>query len=139
MNKFAREWNILKEKDANLAGEDIREGLTAIVSVKLGEPQFEGQTKGKLNSDIKGLVEAFINEKLGEAFEKNPAAAKRIIQKAVMTKTPPVFTAAAFHDYDMAWRTMAAIYLFAGIVMLTLFRKPTDEQMKAAGQVSFVD
>ena len=63
----------------------------------------------------------------------------RIIQKAVMTKTPPVFTAAAFHDYDMAWRTMAAIYLFAGIVMLTLFRKPTDEQMKAAGQVSFVD
>ena len=63
----------------------------------------------------------------------------RIIQKAVMTKTPPVFTTAAFHDYDMAWRTMAAIYLFAGIVMLTLFRKPTDEQMKAAGQVSFVD
>lgn len=63
----------------------------------------------------------------------------RIIQKAVMTKTAPVFTQAAFHDYDMAWRTMAAIYLFAGLVMITLFRKPTDEQMKAAGQVSFVD
>lgn len=63
----------------------------------------------------------------------------RIIQTAVMTKTPPVFTEAAFHDYDMAWRTMAAIYLFAGLVMITLFRKPTDDQMKAAGQVSFVD
>jgi len=63
----------------------------------------------------------------------------RIIQTAVMTKTPPMFTEAAFHDYDMAWRTMAAIYLFAGLVMMTLFRKPTDDQMKAAGQVSFVD
>ena len=63
----------------------------------------------------------------------------RIIQKAVMTKTQPVFTSAAYHDYDTAWRTMAAIYLFAGLVMITLFRKPTDDQMRAAGQVSFVD
>ena len=63
----------------------------------------------------------------------------RILETAVQTGTKPVFTAASFHDYDMAWRTMAAIYLFAGLVMITLFRKPTDDQMRAAGQVSFVD
>ena len=63
----------------------------------------------------------------------------RVLQTAVMTKTPPQFTPAVFHDYDVAWRTMAAIYLFAGLVMVALFRKPTDEQMVAAGQVSFVD
>ena len=63
----------------------------------------------------------------------------RIIQTAIATKTPPVFTAAAFHDYDVAWRTMAGIYLLAGIIMVVLFRKPTDEQMAAAGKVTFVD
>ena len=63
----------------------------------------------------------------------------RIIQTAVATHTPPKFTEAAFHDYDVAWRTMAGIYLLAGIIMIALFRKPTEEQMIAAGQVSFVD
>jgi DNA gyrase subunit B len=83
INNYGTAAGLFKDIKDNLTGDDVREGLVAVVSVKLSQPQFEGQTKGKLNSDIKGLVEAFINEKLGEAFEKNPAAAKRIIQKAV--------------------------------------------------------
>ncbi len=67
----------------NLTGDDVREGLVAVISVKLPQPQFEGQTKGKLNSDIKGLVETFINERLSDYFEKNPAVARKIIGKAV--------------------------------------------------------
>ena len=83
MNKFAREWNILKEKDANLSGEDVREGLTAIVSVKLAEPQFEGQTKTKLgNTEMKAFVQKMVNDQLGEWFEKNPAEGKEIARKA---------------------------------------------------------
>ena len=66
-------------------------------------------------------------------------SASRILEEAARTKTPPVFTDAVFTDFDRAWQVMAAIYLFAGIVMITLFRKPTEEQMAAAGQVSFVD
>ena len=61
------------------------------------------------------------------------------LETAQATRTPPVFTAEAFRDYDTAWRTMAVVYLVAGIIMITLFRKPTDEQMTAAGQVTFVD
>jgi DNA gyrase subunit B len=84
VNKFAREWNILKEKDANLSGEDVREGLTAIVSVKLAEPQFEGQTKGKLgNTEMKTFVQKVVNDQLGEWFEKNPAEGKEIARKSV--------------------------------------------------------
>ncbi len=84
VNKFAREWNILKEKDSNLTGDDVREGLTAIVSVKLGEPQFEGQTKTKLgNTEAKTFVQKVCNEKLGEWFEQNPAEGKEIARKAV--------------------------------------------------------
>ena len=64
-------------------GDDVREGLTAVVSVKLPQPQFEGQTKGKLNSDIQGQVVQFVNEQLGEYFERNPAVAKNIVQKAI--------------------------------------------------------
>ena len=67
----------------NLSGDDVREGLVAVVSVKLSQPQFEGQTKGKLNSDIAGIVQAFINERLGAFFEQNPPVAKRIINKAI--------------------------------------------------------
>ncbi len=71
-------------KDApNLSGDDVREGLVAVVSVKLPQPQFEGQTKGKLNSDIAGTVQALVNEKLGMFLEQNPAVAKRIINKAI--------------------------------------------------------
>ncbi|MDA8435972.1 MAG: DNA topoisomerase (ATP-hydrolyzing) subunit B [Actinomycetales bacterium] len=84
VNKFAREWNILKEKDANLSGEDIREGLTAIVSVKLGEPQFEGQTKAKLgNTEAKTFVQKLVHDQLGAWFEANPAEGKEIARKSV--------------------------------------------------------
>ena len=88
VNKFAREWGILKEKDINLSGEDIREGLTAIVSVKLLEPQFEGQTKGKLgNTEMKAFVQKVVNDQLGAWFEKNPAEGKEIARKSVNAAT----------------------------------------------------
>jgi DNA gyrase subunit B len=84
VNKFAREWNILKEKEANLSGDDVREGLTAIISVKLMDPQFEGQTKTKLgNTEMKAFVQKVVNEGLGEWFEKNPAEGKEIARKSV--------------------------------------------------------
>jgi DNA gyrase subunit B len=84
MNKFAREWGVLKEKDDKLSGEDIREGLTAIVSVKLSEPQFEGQTKGKLgNTEAKSFVQKVVNENLAAWFEANPSEGKEIARKAV--------------------------------------------------------
>jgi DNA gyrase subunit B len=84
VNRFAREWGVLKEKDANLAGEDIREGLTAIVSVKLAEPQFEGQTKGKLgNTEAKTFVQRVVNDQLGAWFEQNPTEGKEIARKSV--------------------------------------------------------
>lgn len=88
VNKFAREWNVLKEKDANLTGEDIREGLTAIISVKLAEPQFEGQTKTKLgNTEMKAFVQKVVNDQLGEWLEKNPAEGKEIARKAASAAT----------------------------------------------------
>jgi DNA gyrase subunit B len=88
VNKFAREWNILKEKDTNLSGEDVREGLTAIVSIKLREPQFEGQTKTKLgNTEAKAFVQKVVNEQLGAWFEKNPSEGKEIARKSVQAAT----------------------------------------------------
>jgi DNA gyrase subunit B len=84
-NKYARAKGTLKEKDDNLLGEDIREGLTAIVSVRLQEPQFEGQTKGKLgNVPVRSLVERATNEKLTDWFEENPREANQIIQKGML-------------------------------------------------------
>ncbi len=84
LNAYARNKGLLKEKDDNLAGEDVREGLTAVISVKLHDPQFEGQTKTKLgNPPIRGLVEETVNRKLGEYFEENPADARRVISKAI--------------------------------------------------------
>jgi DNA gyrase subunit B len=83
VNKFARDWGILKEKEANLTGDDVREGLTAIVSVKLADPQFEGQTKTRLgNTDTKSFVQKVVNDRLGEWFEKNPGEGKDIARKA---------------------------------------------------------
>jgi len=83
VNKYAREWGVLKEKDANLSGDDIREGLTAIVSVKLREPQFEGQTKTKLgNTEAKAFVQKVTHECLGEWFDRNPAEGKEVARKA---------------------------------------------------------
>ena len=83
INVAAAANGLIKDSKDNLTGDDVREGLTAVISVKLPQPQFEGQTKGRLNSDIKGDVEKLVNEKLGEYFDKNPAVAKKIISKAV--------------------------------------------------------
>ena len=84
INDYARKTNVLKAGDSNFAGEDTREGLTAIISVKLTEPQFEGQTKTKLgNSDIRGFVENTFFEKFSAFLEENPAAAKVIVEKAL--------------------------------------------------------
>ena len=83
INRYAREKTILREKDENLTGDDIREGLTAVISVKLSEPQFEGQTKTKLgNSVAKGFVQGVVNEELGDWLERNPNTARDIIRKA---------------------------------------------------------
>ncbi|MGY1826729.1 MULTISPECIES: DNA topoisomerase (ATP-hydrolyzing) subunit B [unclassified Blastococcus] len=83
VNRYAVEKKLLKEKDEKLTGDDIREGLAAIVSVKLGDPQFEGQTKTKLgNTEVKGFVQRICNEQIGHWFESNPAEAKTIITKA---------------------------------------------------------
>jgi DNA gyrase subunit B len=83
INFAAQQSGLIKDAKENLTGDDVREGLTAVVSVKLPQPQFEGQTKGRLNSDIQGYVVQLINEKLGEYFDKNPAVAKKIIGKAI--------------------------------------------------------
>ena len=83
VNAAGQALGLFKDVKENLTGDDVREGLVAVVSVKLSQPQFEGQTKGKLNSDIAGTVQAFINERLGAFFEMNPPVAKKIINKAI--------------------------------------------------------
>jgi DNA gyrase subunit B len=83
INNYAKSAGLFKKDDEKLAPEDVREGLVAVVSVKLPQPQFEGQTKGKLNSDVKGQVEAYVNENLGRYFEENPTVARKIIAKAI--------------------------------------------------------
>ncbi len=83
INAAAATGGLIKDTKDNLTGDDVREGLTAVISVKLPQPQFEGQTKGKLNSDITGQVTQLVNEKLGEFFDKNPSVAKKIISKAI--------------------------------------------------------
>jgi DNA gyrase subunit B len=88
VNKFGREWKLLKDKDANLTGEDIREGLTAIVSIKLSEPQFEGQTKTKLgNTEARTFVQTILNERLGRWFEENPKEGQQIARKSIDAAT----------------------------------------------------
>ena len=83
-NDYARSHNLLKDKDANLQGEDIREGITAVVSVKVKEPQFEGQTKTKLgNSEVTGVVQSMVNDALATFLEENPSVAKAILEKCV--------------------------------------------------------
>jgi DNA gyrase subunit B len=83
INNYAESSGLMKNAKVALTGDDVREGLVAVISVKLPQPQFEGQTKGKLNSPVKGPVESFLNEKLGEFFEQNPQVAKKIVGKAV--------------------------------------------------------
>ena len=83
INSAGQSLGLFKDVKENLSGDDVREGLVAVISVKLSQPQFEGQTKGKLNSDIAGTVQAFVNERLGGFLEQNPPIAKRIINKAI--------------------------------------------------------
>jgi DNA gyrase subunit B len=84
INQYATNANLLKGVKENFTGEDIREGLVAVISIKITDPQFEGQTKTKLgNSEVKGLVEALVNEKLGSYFEENPTVARKIISKVI--------------------------------------------------------
>jgi DNA gyrase subunit B len=83
INYAGQQLGLFKDVKENLTGDDVREGLVAVVSVKLPQPQFEGQTKGKLNSDIAGVVQAFVNERLGGFFEQNPPVARKIINKAI--------------------------------------------------------
>ncbi|HXM86915.1 MAG TPA: DNA topoisomerase (ATP-hydrolyzing) subunit B [Solirubrobacteraceae bacterium] len=87
LNKYARDHGLLKDKDGNLSGEDVREGLTAVISVKLREPQFEGQTKTKLgNPGMAGFVESIVNAGLGEFLEENPSEARAVIMKSVQAQ-----------------------------------------------------
>jgi DNA gyrase subunit B len=83
INAIGQSLGLFKDLKENLSGDDVREGLVAVISVKLPQPQFEGQTKGKLNSDIAGTVQAFVNERLGMFLEQNPPIAKKIINKAI--------------------------------------------------------
>ncbi len=83
INYAGQQMGLFKDVKENLTGDDVREGLVAVISVKLPQPQFEGQTKGKLNSDIAGVVQAFVNERLGAFLEQNPPVARKIINKAV--------------------------------------------------------
>jgi DNA gyrase subunit B len=83
INNYAESSGMMKNAKTTLTGDDVREGLVAVISVKIPQPQFEGQTKGKLNSPVKGPVESFLNEKLGEYFEQHPNVAKKIVGKAV--------------------------------------------------------
>jgi len=83
INYAGQQMGLFKDVKENLSGDDVREGLVAVISVKLPQPQFEGQTKGKLNSDIAGIVQAFVNERLGAFFEQNTTVARKIINKAI--------------------------------------------------------
>lgn len=84
LNDYARKYNVIKDSNSNLSGDDVREGLVAIISVKIPEPQFEGQTKTKLgNSEVRGIVESLFSEKLMEFLDENPAIAKKIIEKGI--------------------------------------------------------
>jgi len=83
INYAGQQLGLFKDVKENLTGDDVREGLVAVISVKLPQPQFEGQTKGRLNSDIAGVVQAFVNERLGAFFEQNPPVARKIINKAI--------------------------------------------------------
>jgi len=85
INDYSRKMNLLKEADENLSGDDTREGLTAVISLKIQEPQFEGQTKSKLgNSEVRGIVDTLVFEKLTEFFAENPAVARKVIEKTIL-------------------------------------------------------
>ena len=83
INTYGQQAGLFKDQKENLSGDDVREGLTAVVSIKIPQPQFEGQTKGKLNSDIGGYMVQFVNEELGKYFDKNPGVMRKIVGKAI--------------------------------------------------------
>jgi DNA gyrase subunit B len=83
INAYGQQSGLFKDVKENLSGDDVREGLTAVISVKVPQPQFEGQTKGRLNSDIAGVVQQLLNDKLGEYFDKNPSVMRKIVSKAI--------------------------------------------------------
>ena len=83
INYVGQQLGLFKDLKENLSGDDVREGLVAVISVKLPQPQFEGQTKGKLNSDIAGNIQAIVNDRLGAFLEQNPTVARKIINKAI--------------------------------------------------------
>src|SRR4029079_15115264 len=84
VNSWGEEWGLIKKREDRVSGDDIREGLTAIISIKLGEPQFEGQTKTKLgNTEAKGSVQRIVNDQLGHWLAENPAEGKDIIRRAM--------------------------------------------------------
>ena len=86
INDYARKIGALKDGEENLSGDDVREGMTAVISIKIQEPQFEGQTKTKLgNSEIRPIVDNLVSEGLGEFFEENPVIAKRIVEKSILS------------------------------------------------------
>ena len=87
LNEYAKNYNFIKEKDENLSGEDAREGITAVISIKVAEPQFEGQTKAKLgNSEVRGIVDSFVSEKFATYLEENPNVAKSILDKTLASQ-----------------------------------------------------
>jgi DNA gyrase subunit B len=84
INDYARKYNMLKENETNLSGEDVREGLTAVINIKILDPQFEGQTKTKLgNSEVRGIVDSIVAEEMGRFLEENPSVAKKVIEKSI--------------------------------------------------------
>ena len=124
VNKYARSKGALKEKDQNFAGEDIREGLSAIISVRLREPQFEGQTKAKLgNADLKGAVQAAVSEGLSQYLDENPGDGRKIIEKS---QTAQRAREAARKARDLVIRKSAlegsALVVTTGIVLQELLQ-----------------
>ncbi len=108
LNKYARDKGVLKEKDENLSGEDVREGLTAVISAKLTDPQFEGQTKTKLgNPGMAGFVQSIVNARLAEFLEENPRDAQAVIRRPCRPRrrAPPRARRATSRDASRRWRT----------------------------------
>ncbi len=103
INYAGQQMGLFKDVKENLTGDDVREGLVAVVSVKLPQPQFEGQTKGKLNSDIAGIVQAFVNERLGAYFEQNPTVGRKIINKAICRVSWPTVLSACPNAANCSW------------------------------------
>ena len=130
VNKYGRGKNLLKEKEDNLLGEDIREGLTAIISVKLRNPQFEGQTKTKLgNTEMRSMVEKVTNEKLGDWLEEHPAEAKQIMTKATQASAGPHGRASQARDLTRRKSAARVVGGLPGKLADCSSRNPAESEM----------